>query len=32
MQILNKIRDSHFLFLGYHMHDWTGRVFRTRVG
>jgi hypothetical protein len=31
LQILNKIRDSHFLFLGYRMRDWTLRVFLQRV-
>jgi hypothetical protein len=31
LQILNKIRDSHFLFLGYPMRDWSVRVFLQRV-
>jgi hypothetical protein len=31
LQILNKIRESHFLFLGYRMRDWTPRVFLQRV-
>jgi SIR2-like domain/TIR domain len=31
LQILNKIRDSHFLFLGYRMRDWSVRVFLQRV-
>jgi hypothetical protein len=31
LQILNKIRDSHFLFLGYRMRDWSLRVFLQRV-
>jgi hypothetical protein len=31
LQILNKIRDSHFLFLGYRMRDWTLRVFLQRI-
>jgi hypothetical protein len=31
LQILNKIRDSHFLFLGYRMRDWTLRVFVQRI-
>ena len=31
LQILNKIRDSHFLFLGYRMRDWTLRVFVQQV-
>jgi hypothetical protein len=31
LQILNKIRDSHLLFLGYRMRDWSVRVFIQRV-
>jgi hypothetical protein len=31
LQILNKLRDSHFLFLGYRMRDWSLRVFLQRV-
>jgi SIR2-like domain/TIR domain len=31
LQILNVIRDSHFLFLGYPVRDWTLRVFLQRV-
>jgi hypothetical protein len=31
LQILNKILDSHFLFLGYRMRDWTLRVFLQRI-
>ena len=31
LQILNKMRESHFLFLGYRMQDWTRRVFLQRV-
>jgi hypothetical protein len=31
LQILNKIRESHFLFLGYRMRDWTLRVFLQRI-
>jgi hypothetical protein len=31
LQILNKIRESHFLFLGYRMSDWTLRVFLQRI-
>jgi SIR2-like protein/TIR domain-containing protein len=31
VQILNKLRDSHFLFLGYRMRDWSVRVFLQRV-
>jgi SIR2-like domain/TIR domain len=31
LQILNKLRDSHFLFLGYRMRDWSVRVFLRRV-
>lgn len=30
-QILNKMRESHFLFLGYTMGDWNLRVFLQRV-
>jgi hypothetical protein len=31
LQILNKIRDSHVVFLGYRMRDWSVRVFLQRV-
>ena len=31
LQILNKVRDSHFLFLGYRMRDWSVRVFLQRI-
>jgi hypothetical protein len=31
VQILNKIRDSHFVFLGYGLRNWTVRVFLQRV-
>jgi hypothetical protein len=31
LQILNKIRDSHVLFLGYRLRDWTLRVFLQRI-
>jgi SIR2-like domain/TIR domain len=31
LQILNKLRDSHFLFLGYGMRDWTLRVLLQRI-
>jgi hypothetical protein len=31
LQILNKIRDSHFLFLGYHVREWSARVFLQRL-
>jgi SIR2-like domain/TIR domain len=31
LQILNAIRDSHFLFLGYRVQDWSDRVFLQRV-
>ena len=31
LQILNKLRDSHFLFLGYRMRDWSLRVFLQRI-
>lgn len=31
VQILNKLRDSHFLFLAYRMRDWSVRVFLQRV-
>ena len=30
VQILDKVRESHFLFLGYRMQDWTRRVFLQR--
>jgi hypothetical protein len=30
-QILNKLRESHMLFLGYQMRDWTLRVFLQRI-
>ena len=31
VQILNKLRESHFMFLGYPMRDWTLRVFLQRI-
>jgi hypothetical protein len=31
LQILNTIRDSHFLFLGYRVQDWCDRVFLQRI-
>jgi SIR2-like domain/TIR domain len=31
VQILNKLRDSHFLFLAYRVRDWSVRVFLQRV-
>jgi hypothetical protein len=31
VQILNKIRDSHFLFLGYDTRNWSVRVFLQRI-
>jgi SIR2-like domain/TIR domain len=31
VQILNKLRDSHCLFLGYTMSNWTQRVFLRRI-
>jgi hypothetical protein len=31
LQILNTIRDSHFLFLGYRVEDWSDRVFLQRI-
>ena len=31
VQVLDKVRESHFLFLGYRMQDWTRRVFLQRV-
>jgi hypothetical protein len=31
LQILNTIRDSHFLFLGYRVQDWSDRVFLRRI-
>jgi hypothetical protein len=31
LQILNKLRESHFLFLGYSMRDWFPRVFFERI-
>jgi hypothetical protein len=31
LQVLEKIRDSHFLFLGYRLRDWSVRVFLQRV-
>jgi hypothetical protein len=30
-QLLNKMRDSHVLFLGQHVRDWNWRVFLQRV-
>lgn len=31
LQILNKIRESHFLFLGYPAREWNARVFLQRL-
>ena len=31
MQILDKLRDSHCLFLGYAVRDWKQRIFLNRV-
>ena len=31
VQVLGKLRDSHFLFLGYTMSNWTQRVFQKRI-
>jgi SIR2-like domain len=31
LQILSKLRESHFLFLGYRVRDWTLRVFLQRI-
>jgi hypothetical protein len=31
LQILNAIRDSHFLFVGYRVQDWSDRVFLQRI-
>ena len=31
VQILDKLRDSHCLFLGYPMHEWNLRVFLKRI-
>jgi hypothetical protein len=31
IQILDKLRDSHCLFLGYTMRDWSVRVFLKRI-
>ncbi len=31
VQILEKLRESHFLFLGYGVREWTFRVFLSRV-
>jgi hypothetical protein len=31
IQILDKLKDSHCLFLGYKMHDWHLRVFLQRI-
>jgi hypothetical protein len=31
VQILDKVRESHFLFVGYRMRDWPLRVFLHRV-
>jgi hypothetical protein len=31
LQILDKVRDSHLLFLGYRVRDWSLRVFLQRV-
>ena len=30
-QLLSKLRESHFLFLGYRIRDWNLRVFLHRV-
>ena len=30
-QLLTKLRDSHFLFLGYSVREWSLRVFLRRV-
>src|SRR5262249_54024329 len=31
LQVLRKMRESHFLFLGYHVGDWATRVFLQRL-
>jgi hypothetical protein len=31
LQFLSKLRDSHFLFLGYRVQDWCPRAFLQRV-
>ena len=31
MQILDKLQDSHCLFLGYTVRDWNLRVFLKRI-
>ena len=31
VQILDKLRESHFLFLGYGVSDWSARVFLWRI-
>jgi hypothetical protein len=31
LQILNKLRESHFLFLEYGVRDWNLRVFLRRI-
>jgi len=31
VQILDKLRDSHCLFLGYTVRDWNLRVFQKRI-
>jgi hypothetical protein len=31
LQLLNKLHESHYLFLGYRMRDWTLRVFLQRI-
>jgi hypothetical protein len=31
LQVLNKLRESHFLFLGYSVKDWSLRVFLQRI-
>jgi hypothetical protein len=31
LQVLNKLRESHVLFLGYRVRDWSLRVFLQRV-
>jgi hypothetical protein len=30
-QILEQLRDSHFVFLGYRLRDWSVRVFLQRL-
>ena len=31
VQVLDKLQDSHCLFLGYTVHDWNLRVFLKRI-